>query len=79
MATLYEIDKQIMDCITENGEFIDITGDKELLEKLEALQIERKTKIENICLFIKNLKADIEAYKAEKMEFAKNNKRQKQN
>lgn len=64
MATLYEINHGIMDCVDmETGEIIDA-------EKLASLQINRKDKIENIALYIKNLRADAAAYKAEKDEFA---------
>ena len=64
MATLYEINQGIIDCVDmETGEIIDA-------EKLAELQIDRKEKIENIALYIKNLRADAAAYKAEKDEFA---------
>lgn len=62
--TLYEIDQQLMDCIDlETGEIIDA-------EKLNALQMERDEKIENVALWIKDLKAEIDALKAEKQAFA---------
>ena len=62
--TLYEIDQQLMDCIDlETGEIIDA-------EKLGALQMERDEKIENVALWIKDLKAEIDALKAEKQAFA---------
>lgn len=61
---LYEIDKAISECVDgETGEIIDI-------ERLSELQIERETKCENVALWIKNLNADIAAYKAEKDAFA---------
>ena len=60
MATLYEIDQAILDCIDfETGEVIDP-------EKLSALQMEREVKIENVALWYKNLLSDAEAIKAEK-------------
>ena len=60
MATLYEIEQAIMDCVDfETGEIIDI-------EKLDQLQIDRDVKIENIALFIKNLLSDAAGIKAEK-------------
>ena len=69
MATLYEINDQIMALIDEEtGEITDI-------ESLNALQIERDTKIENIALWIKNLKADAETFKAEKQAFEERQKR----
>ena len=41
MATLYEIEQAIMDCVDlETGEIIDI-------EKLDQLQMDREVKIEN--------------------------------
>lgn len=68
MATLYEINQGIIDCVDmETGEIIDA-------EKLAELQIDRKDKIENIALYIKNLRADAAAYKAEKDEFARRQK-----
>lgn len=64
MASLYEIDQEILGCIDpETGEIADF-------ETFDALQIEREAKIENIALWIKNLKAEAEAYKAEKQAFA---------
>lgn len=68
MATLYEIDEAILACIDqETGEIID--G-----EKLDALQIEREEKLENVALWIKDLKAEAEALKAEKLAFAERQK-----
>ena len=64
MMKLYEIDNAILECIDlETGEVID-TG------KLNELQIERDTKIENVVLWIKDLKAEAEAIKAEKLALA---------
>lgn len=66
--TLYEIDsriKAIIDAIynnvDENGE---VTGELDFTE-LEQLQEDRKTKMENIALYIKNLEAEADAIKAE--------------
>lgn len=68
---LYQIDAEIMNCIDlETGEIIDA-------EKLEALQMERGQKIENVALWVKNLKADMAAYKAEKEAFAEREKQAK--
>lgn len=65
---LYEIDTAILDCVdAETGEIFDI-------DKFEELQLTREAKIENICLWIKNLKAEVEALKAEKDAFAKRQK-----
>ena len=68
MATLYEIDNQILDCIDlETGEIIDA-------EKLNALQLERDKKIEGVALWVKNLEADVVAYNAEKNSFSEKEK-----
>ena len=65
---LYEIDEAILACIDqETGEIID--GDK-----LDALQIERETKLENVALWIKDLTAEAAALKAEKQAFAERQK-----
>lgn len=66
--SLYEIDEQILACIDEEtGEIFDV-------EKFEALSIERDSKIESLCLLIKNYSAEAEALKAEKQSFAKRQK-----
>lgn len=56
---LYEIDEQIQNCFDEE------TGELLNEEKLNALQIERDKKIENVALWIKDLKADVNALKEE--------------
>lgn len=62
--TLYEIDQQLLDCIDlETGEIIDA-------EKLTELTMERDEKVEKVALWIKDLKAEAEALKAEKQSFA---------
>ena len=61
---LYEIDSAILDCVdAETGEIFD-------MDKFEELSLTRDAKVENICLWIKNLKAEAEALKAEKDAFA---------
>ena len=68
MASLYEIDRAILECIDmETGELIDP-------ERLESLNMERSQKIENVALWVKNLQSDALAYKAEKDAFAKREK-----
>ena len=63
--TLYEIDKRIIDLIDdETGEIIDSN-----LNTFDELIMERNNKIENVALWIKNLRADAEAYKAEAQAF----------
>jgi hypothetical protein len=62
---LYEIDQAILNCIDlETGEIIDT-------EQLDKLTMEREAKLENVACWIKELKAEVEALKAEKMAFAK--------
>lgn len=68
MSNLYEIEQEIMSCVDmETGEIVDF-------EKLDALTIERDSKIENLALWVKNLEADAQAYKAEKDSFAQKQK-----
>lgn len=68
MASLYEIDQAIMECIDwESGEILDA-------ERLDALQMERQEKVESVALWIKNLSSDAIAYKAEKDAFAEREK-----
>lgn len=54
MASIYEIDKQILQLIDEDGEINDI-------EAFEQLQLDRDIKIENTALYIKNLIAEYTA------------------
>ena len=62
--TIYEIDNEIMNCIDmETGEVIDT-------DKLNDLQMERDAKIENVALWIKELKAEAEAIKNERQALA---------
>lgn len=59
MATLYEINQAMMECLDmDTGEVLDA-------EKLDALQMERTAKLENVILWMKNLTADVEAYEKE--------------
>lgn len=54
-----EIESALMNCIDEEtGEIGDTT-------QLDALQIEFDSKVENLCLWIKNMKADIQALSLE--------------
>ena len=66
MATLYEIVKEIEDF---QFQIDDETGEILNFDELDALELEKNTKVENICLLIKNLRSDAEAYKAEKNSF----------
>lgn len=66
--TMYEILNAIPECVDiETGEIIDF-------ERLEQLEIERDTKIENVALWLKELKAEAEAIKAERQILEKRQK-----
>lgn len=66
--TIYEIDQAIMECVDlETGEIIDT-------EQLDRLQMEREKKLENVACWIKDLKAEAEALKAEKQALAERQK-----
>lgn len=68
MATLYEINQEILNCVDmETGEIID-------MDKLGELQLAFDVKVENIALWIKNLLSDAEAIKAEKNKLAERQK-----
>lgn len=71
MASLWQIDREIMDCIDmDTGEVVDI-------ERLSKLQMVRERKLEGVALCIKNLHADALAYKAEKEAFAERERQAK--
>ena len=66
--TIYQINEEIMNCIDEEtGEIINI-------DRLNALEMERDTKISNVACWIKDLKAEAEAIKAEKQALEKRQK-----
>jgi hypothetical protein len=59
MRALYEINQDILDCVDlETGEILDTA-------RLDALQMEREAKLEGVALWVKDLKAEAEAVKAE--------------
>ena len=59
MRALYEIDQAILECVDqETGEILD--G-----EALTALHMERDRKLEGVALWVKDLKAESDAVKAE--------------
>ena len=59
MRALYDIDQEILDCVdAETGEILDT-------EKLDALQMEREAKLEGVALWVKDMKAEADAVKAE--------------
>lgn len=69
MRKLYDIDSDIFDCFdAETGEILDE-------DKLNQLEMEREEKIEGVALAVKELRADIDAYKAEKSVFSDKIKR----
>ena len=60
MATIYEINQSILECLdADTGEIIDP-------ERLDNLLMEKEQKIENVACWIKNLLSDADAIKAEK-------------
>lgn len=68
MATLYEIDEEILNCVDmETGEIIDV-------ERLGQLQLTREDKVEGIALWIKNLLSDADAIKSEEEKLAQRRK-----
>ena len=68
MATLYELAEELENFELEMDEE---TGEVLNLADLDKVEMEFKKKVEGICLWIKNLKADASAYKAEKDSFVK--------
>lgn len=70
---LYEIEQAILDCIDyETGEIIDV-------EAFDNLQIERRTKIDNIICLYKNSQAEAAAIKAEEQALAERRKAKENN
>ena len=64
MATLFEINQEILDCIDmETGEII-------APEKLENLQMDRHDKLRNIAFVALNAAADVKAYEEQEKKFA---------
>lgn len=67
MANIYELKDQIKACIQLDEEHVVDTEDGEILnlQQFEALQMERDTKIEGMCCYIKNKIAEADAIDAE--------------
>ena len=66
--TIYEIEAAILETVDqETGEIIDI-------DRLNALEMERDKKISNVACWIKDLRAEAEAIKAEKLALEKRQK-----
>lgn len=64
---IYDINRKIEACVSEEGEVIDE-------EMLSALLMAKEEKIENVACWIKNLTAEAEAIKAEKEKLAERQK-----
>lgn len=71
MGRLYDLVREIEDFEFEIDEE---TGEILNANDLDNLELEKNEKIEQLCLWIKNLKSDAAAYKAEKDSFAKKQK-----
>ena len=82
--SLYEIDKAVLNAINnvyskvdgETGELLDASVVDDLKE-LDVLRLDRKTKLENIACYIKNLEADAAAIASESKKLADRAKRKK--
>lgn len=71
MASLYEINQQILECIDlETGEILEDS-------KFDELELAKEEKLENIALYYKNMVSEAEALKAEKNAFAEREKQAK--
>ena len=63
---LFDIDTRIRACVIDGDRAVDTeTGEVIDLDALKALEMERDAKVENIALWIKELKAEAEALKTE--------------
>lgn len=74
MASLFEINEAIENCFVEveTGDVVDMTTGEIFDEGyLEELFADREQKVKNIVLYIKNLTAEAEAVKQQKMNFAR--------
>ena len=65
---IYDINRAIENCVTEDGEVIDE-------QALTELMMAKEEKIENVACWIKNLTAEAEAIKAEKERLAERQKK----
>jgi hypothetical protein len=76
MASLYEIDRDIQAFIDGLSAMADENGEVDIdMEILEDLKEQRKTKLENIALYIKNLASDASAIKEEEKSLTERRKR----
>ena len=68
MATLYEIDEEILNCVDmETGEIIDV-------ERLGQLQLAREDKVEGLPFGLKTCSSDADAIKSEEEKLAQRRK-----
>lgn len=58
MSSLYELQNEILECVSEDGELLDV-------ERFEELNMAIKDKIEGLCLWVKNLDYEAAAIKSE--------------
>ncbi len=77
MATLYEINEAILNCVeVEEGTIVNIeTGEVIDIAALDALNMQRDEKIRNIALWYKDLLSDAEQIKAEEQALNQRRKR----
>ena len=69
--SLYDLQMEILECVDENGELLDI-------EKFEQLNMAIEKKIEGLCLWVKNLDAEAAAIN-EEVKALKDRQARKQN
>lgn len=70
--SLYQINQQILSLEKMDDDYVDTeTGEVISQEEFDQLNIDREEKIESICLWIKNLKAEAKAIKEEEENLAK--------
>lgn len=75
--TLFEIDEAIANCVKLDGreEYVDVsTGEVIDIQALDALKMERNTKIRNIACWIRNLEAEEKALGEQEKIFANRKK-----
>ena len=73
--SLYQINQQILSLEKMDDDYVDTeTGEIISQEEFDQLNIDREEKIEGICLWIKNLKAEAKAIKEEEDNLAKRRK-----
>ena len=73
--SLYQINQQILSLEKMDDDYVDTeTGEIISQEEFDQLNIDREEKIESICLWIKNLKAEAKAIKDEEENLAKRRK-----